>query len=350
MKLFFPKIIAFLFLLPNMALANLVTNLADHGNGSLRWAIQNAKEGEEINFSQDITGRTIVLNSPITVTQKILTIKGPNRQIIISAPFSSVFKHIRSAQFSIEGISFRDAVSILNFKSSGELLIQNCSFRNIESCFPEVDGSIRINNSSFYKNNNLILLAGKEVFISASNIEFNRGTLLKSVGLNKLVLEDTHFASNRAPNGNGLFQLEVPENSRIYYSIKGCEFKENETINSALFNFKILGAKGHRVDLSDNYFYHNKGKIIFTILDGNAELILNERLNKESVKPCEDHAHHTKNNGQMTYLGNMEFPKFCEGVCILCKSSNSRFRHPIGEKNQAEGHHEDCCLTKIKVF
>jgi hypothetical protein len=53
-----------------------VLNTGDHGPGSLRQAIADATDGATIQFDAAVAGKTIALDSAITVTGKVLTIEG----------------------------------------------------------------------------------------------------------------------------------------------------------------------------------------------------------------------------------------------------------------------------------
>lgn len=69
--------------------ATLVTNLNDDGPGSLREVVFFAQSGSTIHFADALAGRTIVLNSPIPLSQS-LTIEGPAAEgITISGGFNT---------------------------------------------------------------------------------------------------------------------------------------------------------------------------------------------------------------------------------------------------------------------
>jgi hypothetical protein len=62
-----------------------VTNLNDHGIGSLRWVLSYADSGQTIRFDPAFAGKTIVLDSVIKMYLKDITIEGPkDRGITIS--------------------------------------------------------------------------------------------------------------------------------------------------------------------------------------------------------------------------------------------------------------------------
>ena len=65
-----------------------VTNAADDGIGSLRWAVANANSNSTIRFAPNMNGQTILLSSGNLAINKSLTIYGPeNRSISISDIF-----------------------------------------------------------------------------------------------------------------------------------------------------------------------------------------------------------------------------------------------------------------------
>ncbi len=75
-----PMMYAVVFLLlSSTAFAATVTNTDDSGQGSLRFAVENASEGETIDFS--VAG-TIQLTEQIII-DKELTIRGPGQELLI---------------------------------------------------------------------------------------------------------------------------------------------------------------------------------------------------------------------------------------------------------------------------
>src|SRR5262245_5060843 len=57
-----------------------VTNLNDHGIGSLRWVVSYADSGQTIRFDPALAGQTNVLDSVITMYLEAITIEGPNER------------------------------------------------------------------------------------------------------------------------------------------------------------------------------------------------------------------------------------------------------------------------------
>jgi hypothetical protein len=62
----------------------LVTTLKDDGIGSLRGAIDNAPSGKTITFASSLAGQTITLTNTLLITNKQLSIQGPQGKITLS--------------------------------------------------------------------------------------------------------------------------------------------------------------------------------------------------------------------------------------------------------------------------
>lgn len=350
MNTHFLKVLICYLLLPSLSFAGVVFNLEDKGKGSLRWAIENAREGEIITFSPDIIGRTIVLNSPVRVPAKSISLLGPDRQIILSAPYCSVFADVSSALFNITGISFRDAVAILRFRSEGSINIENCSFRNIQTCFPEQNGSLKVSNSSFYKNKNILIRGGKKISFYNCSIESNRGILISSQQLEQLSLERCHFEDNQAQPGKGLIQFEGNKQGPTQCKIHNCKFINNSMPQGAILQSLLRGGTNHKIDLQGILMSNNRGKILFSTLEEDAVLMLNEAEIPPEIGPCGDGDITRVNSPKSILLGEDSFPNFCEGFVIWCRSPKARFVHLISGEPHKLHSEANCCRKRIKVF
>ena len=80
-SIFTVAFLSFLFVTPSFSGPITVTNTNDSGSGSLRQAIRDVGDGEEITFSDTCTG-TITLTSDQLDINKNITISGPGEDIL----------------------------------------------------------------------------------------------------------------------------------------------------------------------------------------------------------------------------------------------------------------------------
>jgi serine/threonine protein kinase len=88
----------------------LVTNRNDDGTGSLRWAINSAKEGSTITFASNVRG-TIFLKSKDLAFSRSLTIEGPGASVltISGGNSSNVVQVLDKISVTISGLSFKNS-------------------------------------------------------------------------------------------------------------------------------------------------------------------------------------------------------------------------------------------------
>ena len=143
-----------MFLAWNMSAEILtVTNTNDSGTGSLRRMVEIANPGDSIIFDKSLTGKTINLQSDISITNSN-PISGKNASVTISGANISGAKSIDNLTFIQSGIS-------------NCILVFNCNFSNYTGKFGAVYNSQIINNCIF-KNNGTqnIYMGGTAVYIS----------------------------------------------------------------------------------------------------------------------------------------------------------------------------------------
>jgi peptidyl-prolyl cis-trans isomerase SurA len=141
---------------PSIVLAAFVPvlNNDDDGPGSLRQALADAKDGDEIQFAPDVVGE-IRLASRLIVSQRV-TVRGPGADllaIIGSSAFADVFRIESTADFTVEGITVAEGDSGFENKG-GRLKIVRCVIRdntehgvaNEDKGVLKVVGSLVLNN------------------------------------------------------------------------------------------------------------------------------------------------------------------------------------------------------------
>ncbi len=111
---------------------NLVRNLNDTGDGSLRQVIANATEGSTITFDTQLTGKTIELTHGSLFLNKHLTIKGlgANRLAISSGTHGYYIYVAPSGSVAITDLTIKDSsIQALNksmITNDGQLTLTNC--------------------------------------------------------------------------------------------------------------------------------------------------------------------------------------------------------------------------------
>ena len=114
---------------------DVVTNTNDDGCGSLRAQIANAASGSTITFNSSLMNQTITLTSGEIDINKNLTIQGPGMlNLNISGNNTSrIFHLFPGNDFTIEGLTLKDATAVLNggaIFAEGILTLQNILLQN----------------------------------------------------------------------------------------------------------------------------------------------------------------------------------------------------------------------------
>lgn len=107
-----------------------VLNENDDGPGSLRQALSDAKDGDEIQFAPDVVGE-IRLASRLEVTRRV-TVRGPGADVLAiigSSSFADVFRIETTADFRVEGITVAQGDSGFENKG-GRLEVVRCIIRD----------------------------------------------------------------------------------------------------------------------------------------------------------------------------------------------------------------------------
>src|SRR5262249_55562673 len=104
-----------------------VTTLKNDGDGSLRWAIDNASTGQIITFAPSLTGQTITLTGTLSIPNKRLRIVGPDaRKITVHNATHGIVVDDR-ASLTITNLIFTGSKSssVSLFTNKGALILTN---------------------------------------------------------------------------------------------------------------------------------------------------------------------------------------------------------------------------------
>jgi hypothetical protein len=215
------------FPIPVRAADQVVTNLNDSGDGSLRKAVSDVAAGEKITFG--VTG-TIYLSSQITI-DKNLTIEGPgSASLTISGGNAVRIFNILNATVNISGLTIANGYAgnangggIFNF--GGSLTVNNVIFTNNQTlgsvgnsggAIYQNQGSLTITNSIFtggaaydggaIEAANVPLMISNSTF--ASNTASDYGGAIRwgsgDVSPNTLTVLNSTFSGNHAARGSGI--------------------------------------------------------------------------------------------------------------------------------------------------
>ncbi|MBN1450601.1 MAG: hypothetical protein JW963_06260 [Anaerolineales bacterium] len=213
---------------PAYAATLTVTNTNNNGPGSLRDAILNANSGDTIVFDAALSGGTIILSSPLTLSQDVtidgsalasqITISGGNNSGVFGTGGNSINVTLDSLTI-VEGNG-----QGAGFNNAGTLIVRNSNFyRNISqtgngAAIYNLFGDVEVTNSRFYGNEAEnggaiynwygMLTVTDSTFEDNSSIAPNRGGgAIFSIGL--LTVTNSTFSLNHSStSGGGIYHEE----------------------------------------------------------------------------------------------------------------------------------------------
>jgi len=95
-----------------------VTNLNDHGPGSLRDAIARANDGDAITFAKNLKGTITLTSGELNITKKNLVISGPGASILsISGGSTSRVFNINEGTVTISNVTIKKSHALRNGES-----------------------------------------------------------------------------------------------------------------------------------------------------------------------------------------------------------------------------------------
>jgi serine/threonine protein kinase len=95
-----------------------VTNLNDHGPGSLRDAIARASDGEAITFAKNLKGTITLTSGELNITRKNVVISGPSASILsISGGTTSRVFNINEGTVTISNVTIKNSHALRNGES-----------------------------------------------------------------------------------------------------------------------------------------------------------------------------------------------------------------------------------------
>ncbi|QTA85225.1 choice-of-anchor Q domain-containing protein [Desulfonema magnum] len=243
--------------------AGTVTNLNDSGEGSLRVAVENASEGETLDFS--VTG-TIRLTDQIII-DKELTIRGPGQDILtIDGNSADRVFGIDSANVTLSGLTVSngkpvngdgnadDGGGIFNYK--GNLTLENCTISGntgkTGGGILNYQGTLALRNTTVSENNAEIgggisntvaednTSASAELtdsVVSQNTASLVGGGILSGSGASgatsSVTLLNCGVSGNTAQNGGGILSLAEISGSRSEIDISGSTFDQNQSTGTS---------------------------------------------------------------------------------------------------------------------
>ena len=248
-----------------------VSNTDDDGCGSLRYAIENAVNGDTITFDPNIDGDTIkVTSEEIRIEKDLVIIGNDTLKTIIDGCHTHRIFEIRDHSVEIKGVKFQRGYSDEQggaIDNRGDLLIAECLFDdNVSTSNPNFSTAIkhpskyrhsqrggaiysvsnsrvRIINSSF-KNNTAENEGGAIYFRSNGLLKieyssFSDNTSSSEGGAlhfqsDSIYILNSHFVGNEAAEGGALFN---DSNDKVF--IDSSEFRNNKSTveGGAIFNY-----------------------------------------------------------------------------------------------------------------
>ena len=173
-----------------------VTNTANSGEGSLRWAVQQANSNDDpdnvIVFDAAINGLTIFLDGRLQVTKTLLiTGNGMNQTVINANGLDSVFQiYSQADRVELQQLSLLDGASYFGYgeaisASSRELVLQD----------------VRISDSTSYQGG------------AIHHAPFESDSLLEIV--RSEIIDNTVYGAYYGNSGGGIHAVIVGENSQV---------------------------------------------------------------------------------------------------------------------------------------
>ena len=212
-----------------------VTNVADSGTGSLRWAIATATAGSTVRFASTLANKTITLASGLTINAgknitidgtgaANLTISGDSRsQILLVNSNQDVPTTVTVKNLALVNGYTNDRGGAISTTHRAVLNIDGVSFRNNVAdqgggaIFSAFEGTVTVDRS-FFGNNRAI----------AGNDERGAGAIA-FWGPRNLTVRNSTFTGNRGINGGAINSL----NGKL--TIENSQFLNNDT-TSATFD------------------------------------------------------------------------------------------------------------------
>ena len=216
---------------------NHVTNTNDDHCGSLRFAIENAMNGDTITFDPSIDGDTIKLTyGEIDINKNLVIIGNDTTNTIIDARYFHRIFEIRSGNtVEITGIKFQRG------------------FSNEQGGAIENDGTLSIKECLFEKNitqNNMPYAIDEVGNSSLSKARHSQnGGAIYSDGDFSLQVANSTFRGNFAQQEGGAIWV-----SDDHWSVKGCNFMDNDANSDAGAIYNDGNQSG---SIEDSHFYNN---------------------------------------------------------------------------------------------
>ncbi|QTA85217.1 choice-of-anchor Q domain-containing protein [Desulfonema magnum] len=253
--LYVPMMYAIVFLLlSSAAFAATVTSTDDSGQGSLRFAVDNAATGEVIDFS--VTG-IIELTNHIYI-DKDLTISGPGQSLLtLKGDGSSRVLGINAAGVVISGLRISGGNAeagggIYNYE--GDLTLENCAISGNTVAtggggIMNYQGSLTASNCTVTGNSaedgagiySLAFDAGSTASLDLISSEISQNTSAVSGGgvfnasngsdgTASVKLTNCNLSDNTAKNGGGIFNMAFTSGSVADLDISGSSFELNKSV------------------------------------------------------------------------------------------------------------------------
>ena len=234
-----------------------VTTTANTGNGSLRDAIAQAKSGDTLVFSNQLSGKTIGLTSGQLSLDKDLTIDGSGASglTISGSKKSRVFQLQSKTKATLKNLTIANgrtqgAGGGIDTRQESTLVLDNVEVNNNAS---ELGGGIRVGhlakativNSRF---------KGNDGTLTSKYAGFSAGAISQNESRGQLTIKGTTFDNNKGFNGGAIYSI-----SGVSFVVENSVFRDNTAKNraggGAIFTDGV-SSKGYSSKLA------NDGKII----------------------------------------------------------------------------------------
>lgn len=238
-----------------------VTDTSDNASdsGSLRYAVNNAADGDTITFANNVIGTITLTNGTLTINNDV-TIQGPGAELLTISGNNTVavFTIYAAGSVSISGLVIANGNSatsgggILN--NSGTLTVSNCAFFANNTTAGGGGGianesTLTVQNSTFSGNiaaagggifsNGISATIANSTFYGNSSSNGPGGGIFNSVG--NMTIANSTVVGNTSGNGGGVFENGSQTTLSVTNSIMAGNFNGDCAQCGALSANNLIG-------------------------------------------------------------------------------------------------------------
>ena len=179
-----------------------VTNTNDSGPGSLRQALQDAADGDTINFSSSLNGQTITLTSGQLLVSKSVAISGPGATTLAvnGSHLSRVFRTAPDKDVTLSGLSINNGSAFSDF---GGGIYNDHATLTLSSCTISANSADQGTGGGIYNDGSATMTITNTTLSGNSDNGYNLGGGILNFGT--LTITNSTLSGNSADSGGGIY-------------------------------------------------------------------------------------------------------------------------------------------------